>query len=193
MSPDNNIDINTAEIKELKRRVEMSVNREMMTPKDFIFLADYLFEQINESISESTLKRIWGYNSGYKIVRRHTLDVLSRLIGHNGWNAFVKDLKKSKGYDYRIASEKTICTSELKINDVVKLKWNKNSQCSLKYKGKDLFEITETVNSKLRQGETIKSSIFILGEPAFMEMKKKEGEEKQVIVLEEINQINKSK
>jgi hypothetical protein len=42
MSPDNNIDINTAEIKELKRRVEMSVNREMMTPKDFIFLADYL-------------------------------------------------------------------------------------------------------------------------------------------------------
>jgi hypothetical protein len=75
MSPDNNIDINTAEIKELKRRVEMSVNREMMTPKDFIFLADYLFEQINESISESTLKRIWGYNSGYKIVRRHTLDV----------------------------------------------------------------------------------------------------------------------
>ena len=193
MSPDNNIDINTAEIKELKRRVEMSVNREMMTPKDFIFLADYLFEQINESISESTLKRIWGYNSGYKIVRRHTLDVLSRLIGHNGWNAFVKDLKKLKGNDYRIASEKTICTSELKINDVVNLKWNKNSQCSLKYKGKDLFEITETVNSKLRQGETIKSSIFILGEPAFMEMKKKEGEEKQVIVLEEINQINKSK
>lgn len=60
----------------------------MKSPKDFEVLHQHIFEKIHQSISTSTLKRVWGYMSGYSSVRPHTLDLLARYIDYRDFEDF---------------------------------------------------------------------------------------------------------
>lgn len=60
----------------------------MKTPKDFDFLSEQIFERQHETVSASTLKRIWGYLPG-RTPRQSSLDILSRFAGHTNWEAFL--------------------------------------------------------------------------------------------------------
>ena len=48
-------------LERLREEIESLVGRKMKTPKDFDFLAEQIFEKIHETVSPTTLKRIWGY------------------------------------------------------------------------------------------------------------------------------------
>ncbi|MCR4847913.1 MAG: hypothetical protein K5920_03560, partial [Bacteroidales bacterium] len=52
------------EIAELKKQIEASVKRKMMTPTDFIFLSGAVWDRTHETMSPTTLKRLWGYIDG---------------------------------------------------------------------------------------------------------------------------------
>lgn len=45
----------------LREMIEEAVGRKMKTPKDFDFLADQIFDKLHETVSSTTLKRMWGY------------------------------------------------------------------------------------------------------------------------------------
>lgn len=47
----------------LRDMVEEAIGRKMKTPKDFEFLSEQVFEKLHETVSATTLKRIWGYLS----------------------------------------------------------------------------------------------------------------------------------
>ncbi len=61
-----------------------------MTPKDFDFLAVQVFEKTRQSISVSTLKRIWGYVSSKGAASETTLDLLSKFAGYDSFFQFCK-------------------------------------------------------------------------------------------------------
>lgn len=61
------------EIIKLKQMVEDTIPRKIKTPADFTYLSGVIFERCGETISETTLKRIWGYIEGYDTTRFHTL------------------------------------------------------------------------------------------------------------------------
>ena len=63
--------------------MENSIPRKIKTPTDFTYLSGIIYERCRETISESTLKRIWGYIDGYDTVRFHTLSILARFVGYN--------------------------------------------------------------------------------------------------------------
>ena len=44
----------------LREMIEEAVGRKMKTPKDFDFLADQIFDKLHETVSSTTLKRMWG-------------------------------------------------------------------------------------------------------------------------------------
>ena len=69
------------EITELKKRIETSVKRKMKTPTDFIFLSGAVFERTRETMSPTTLKRLWGYIEGADQTRNSTLEILARFLG----------------------------------------------------------------------------------------------------------------
>ncbi len=77
-------------IKYLCEAVEKAVDREMRTPKDFKFLADCIFEKLHETVSPTTLKRMWGYLSEPVTPRLSTLDILSQFVGYSSWSDFCK-------------------------------------------------------------------------------------------------------
>ena len=74
----------------LRDRIEETVGRKMKTPKDFDFLSEQVFEKLHETVSATTLKRIWGYLSEASIPRISTLDILSQYVGYTDWASFME-------------------------------------------------------------------------------------------------------
>lgn len=74
----------------LLEKIEEQLGRKMMTPKDFDFLAVQVFEKTRQSISVSTLKRVWGYVSSKGSASETTLDLLSNFAGYDSFFQFCK-------------------------------------------------------------------------------------------------------
>ena len=75
-------------IQQLRAAIEAVEGERMKSPRDFETLHQHIFEKIHQSISTSTLKRVWGYMSGYSSVRPHTLDLLARYIDYRDFEHF---------------------------------------------------------------------------------------------------------
>lgn len=79
----------------LLEKIEEQLGRKMMTPKDFDFLAMQVFEKTRQSISVSTLKRIWGYVSSKGAASETTLDLLSKFVGYDSFFQFCQQTIES--------------------------------------------------------------------------------------------------
>jgi hypothetical protein len=84
MIQDQNID-------RLKAAIEASVDRKMRTPKDFDYLSEQIFKSVHQTISPTTLKRLWGYLSETTVQRPSTLNILSQFVGYDSWDAFCQN------------------------------------------------------------------------------------------------------
>jgi len=82
------VEDNINNIDRLKDTIEKKVGCRMRTPKDFDFLAEQIFETLHETVSPTTLKRLWGYLSEARSPRQSTLNILSQFVGYNDWEAF---------------------------------------------------------------------------------------------------------
>lgn len=160
--------IGCPEILELRHRIEISVNRTIQTPADFDFLRGIIWERTHEQISASTLKRLWGYIDGVDSARNSTLNVLSKTLGYKDWIDFVNFLKQENPNNSNIVLANSIASKNLNINDEIKIAWQPNRVCLLKYLGNDYFKIIDSQNSKLKIGDTFRCSLFILGEPVYI-------------------------
>ena len=69
------------ELNALLSEVERKYGRRIATSTDFEALSVVIEHEINEMISASTLKRLWGYVSSNPSPRVSTLDILSRYVG----------------------------------------------------------------------------------------------------------------
>lgn len=86
----NDVKTQDAAVTLLLEKIEEQLGRKMMTPKDFDFLAVQVFEKTRQSISVSTLKRIWGYVSSKGAASETTLDILSKFAGYDSFFQFCK-------------------------------------------------------------------------------------------------------
>ena len=87
------------EISELKKRIETDLKHKMRTPNDFIFLVGAVWERTRQTISPTTLKRLWGYIDGADETRSSTLEILSRFLGYDNWDDFVKEIGQESNSD----------------------------------------------------------------------------------------------
>lgn len=159
---------NRPEITELRCRIESFVGRKMKTPADFDFLVDMIWERLHENISSTTLKRLWFYVDGAFNTRNSTLDLLSRFIGFRGWDDFLNELNC-----IGIQSE-NICTRYIQSQllyegDVIEVGWRPNRYCLFRYLGNQRFVVEKALNCNLNTGDIFKCSLFVFGEPLFMD------------------------
>ena len=78
----------TLRIQQLRDAIEQNTGKPPATPKEFDVLAADIYEQLHESVSASTLKRIWGYVGADSTPRNATLNVLAKFVGYNDWHDF---------------------------------------------------------------------------------------------------------
>lgn len=162
------MEIDRPEIYELRLRIEASIKRKIETPADFDFLRGIIWERTHEQISTSTLKRLWGYVDGVDNARNSTLNVLSKALGYENWDAFILKLKSENVDNSDLVMSESMSSGDLKIGDMLMIAWQPNRVCRLKYLGDNQFEVMESQNSKLKVGDTFRCGLFILGEPVYI-------------------------
>ena len=154
------------EISELKKRIENQLKRKVKTPNDFIFLSGAIWERTHQTMSPTTLKRLWGYIDGADETRNSTLEILSQFLGFDNWDNFLESIAKSNDSDPVMAPH--IKAEDLKAGDKVFVSWKPDRRCTFRYLGNWQFIVEKAENSKLKEGNTFYASLFILGEPLYL-------------------------
>lgn len=149
----------------LKNDVERKVGRAIKSPVDFDFLSRYIQSEINETLSTSTLQRLWNYVSTRSLPRLSTLSLLSRFLGYSCWDSYVADLLRNKATESEYITAKLIRTNDLRCGDVLRVGWNPARECKMRYLGDFYFEVVSSVNSKLNSGDRFMAMSFSLGNP----------------------------
>ena len=93
------MDVHDQDIDRLKAAIEMAVDRKMHTPKDFEFLSEKIFEKVHQTVSPTTLKRLWGYLSETSAPRISTLNILAQFVGFDTWADFCQNETTAENQD----------------------------------------------------------------------------------------------
>lgn len=157
------------EISVLRDQVEKSFGSSLLVHSNFEVLADDIFRRTKQHISVTTLERLWNYSTrGYDTVSRHTLDVLCAYLGVSDWENFKKSLKEQGERESDLFDEERVLTSDLQPDDRLRIGWQPDRLCVVRYLGDNRFIAEETHNSKLSEGDTFSCLQFQLHSPLYL-------------------------
>ena len=185
------------EIEELKSQVEQKYGRTLSTTTDFEEFSLVLDNTLPQSISASTLKRIWGYVNDRHKTRKYTLDILAQYIGFGNFDKFVSWLKTSTKYNSSFFNASQLTSSELHPGELIEIGWSPNRLVTLEYLGDSTFEVKVSRNSKLAIGDRFVTGCFIMHQPLYLPYITRNGENTMPFVagrnggLNIIRQLNK--
>ena len=158
-----NIPVDIPQITIIKEMIEKSIDFPLNTHGDFMRLSARIEFALREHMSESTLERLWGYSTRrYNTVSVRTLNVLCRFIQFRSWEEFCEDLSKNS-YDSELFNGESIYTSDLEVGARIKIGWNPDRICTVRYLGNNRFVAEETLNSTMQPGDTFSCLQFQKG------------------------------
>ena len=155
------------EIAALRQMIEQSIGRSVTTPADFVFLREIIAVRCQDTLSDSTLKRIWGYVKGYGSTNATTLSLLARCVGFQDWQDFLQHYTTC-GVTSHYVLNTTLYANDIAKNASVSVTWQPDRRCRFLHLGKGLFRVTDSVNSKLQIGDTFHCGCFIVGQPLYL-------------------------
>jgi hypothetical protein len=155
------------ELQSLREAVEARFKIPVKTTAGFERLSAAIEFTIGESLGASTLKRLWGYIPSRTTPRLTTLDILSRYAGHKDFKAFCASIHAEDSSDF-LGDRNYITAAELSPGDRIRIGWPPNRLVTLSYLGDDRFEVLESLNARLRQGDRIEVSCLLKGWPLFV-------------------------
>lgn len=155
-------------IRALTRSIETSLGRPIMTTGDFTFLRECIFARLHIYLSESTLKRVWGYLPRGE-TRPHTLSVLASFIGYSSWDEFLGQLSRACENTSSYILGRHLCVNQnLTPGMRLMLIWKPDRKCIITYLGNNTFKVLESENTRLKPGDTFVCGFFIEGEPLYL-------------------------
>ena len=164
------IQANIPQIAALRREVEGRFGTPLHTHTDFVSLTEAIEDTLHEHISPTTLERVWGYSTRhYDTVSRRTLDVLARYAERESWETFCTYLKQSAGSESDFFTEGILPVSSLSIGTRLRLGWQPDRVCEVRYLGDYRFVVESVTNGSLRMGDSFSCLQFQLGKLLYMD------------------------
>jgi len=157
-----NMEMMQEQLAALRQAVEDRYGQAINSPTDFAGLCDQLALVQGEQISVSTLKRVWGYVTGYATIRMSTLNILSRYAGCRDWRDFCDTLANPDVSSFPTGD--VVALSTLKVGDNVEVKWSPGRRIVAQYLGQGRMRVIESQRSKLTVGTTFSCNGFVNGE-----------------------------
>ena len=158
-----NIKADTPQIAALKEHIENTIEFPLNTHGDFLRLSAGIEFKLREHMSESTLERLWGYSTrGYETVSVRTLNVLCRFIGYRSWEEYCICLNSGSN-DSELFTGITIDTESLAIGTRIRIGWQPDRLCIIRYLGDNRFIAEKTENSTMQKGDTFSCLQFQKG------------------------------
>ena len=171
------IQANIPEIAALRREVESRFGDSLHTHADFVSLTEAIEVTLHEHLSPTTLERVWGYSTRhYDTVSRRTLDVLARYAERESWDSYCDYLRREAGTESDFFTEGILDVSSLTVGTRLRLGWQPDRVCEVRYLGDYRFIVESVTNGSLRAGDTFSCLQFQRGKPLYMDCFEREGE-----------------
>lgn len=168
----------------LRTLVEEAADHRVSTSTDFAFLSGCIQGRLKQTVSVSTLERIWGYVEGYQSVRESTLSILAQFVGYPDWKTFVADYCEvpSAQSSHRVTAP-TLRAADVPAGASIAISWNPGRRCVLLHRGSGAWEVTESIKSKLAVGDTFRCQRFTLSQPLYLDDYRHADEEPGLYVV----------
>ena len=148
----------------LRCAVERRFAKRLSTTADFTALS----EEMEEMVSPSTIKRLWGYVGMHVIPRTSTLDELAKYAGYDSYRAFCDSLRESDFRSSEFFQADRIDSAQLIPGDKVSIGWQPDRFVTMEYIGDNHFKIIEADNSKLQPGDIFEAITIMKGIPLYI-------------------------
>lgn len=156
-------------VKLLTGDVDERAGRSMLSPKDFEYLHGIIASELNENVSVSTLKRLWGYSKYLSSPSVSILSTLSRLVGYRDWEDYKANRESSdKKPSSQVLSDKISVATDLEVGDRIRLTWSPQRVCDVLYHGDGDFEVLASQNTGIKAGDWFCCSLIVSGEPLWL-------------------------
>lgn len=156
-------------IKRLCKDIEIALNKKIETPKDFELLKERIYAQQNIYVSRTTLMRVWGYINENVTPRVKTLNILAKFLGYHDLNDYHQNAMLPKNQQSNPVMNRRLSTTSLNRGECLRLTWQPERVCDIKYLGNITFEVVESKNTRLSIGDTFQCSLIIEGEPLYLD------------------------
>ena len=113
--------MNSADIKQLCKDVEEHAGLHLESKRDYIKLAELISQALNESMSYSTLMRLWGYRISFSHPSAYTLSVLARYCGYDSFTAYCNELHNRGCESAFTLSPLSVLSNSLKVGTLLRL------------------------------------------------------------------------
>lgn len=154
---------------QLCQAIETAIGHKIQTPKDFDGLREQVYRRLRMLISSTTLKRVWGYLPGDTEPGQRTLDTLARFIGFEDYNQFCLQSSRTDIISSSpVISRHINVRDDLTENDMLRLTWQPNRVCDIRYLGNLQFRVVYSENTRLKKGDYFQCSLIIEGEPLYL-------------------------
>ena len=148
--------------------VEKTINLKMRTPKDFDYLREQIYQKLSVLISQTTLKRIWGYITEDSTPRDSSLTVLAQFAGFPDYETFCAEITDDDPPSAPILGER-LPVEELSVGDRIILRWDPLRVCVIEFLGQSAFRVISSEKTRLQPDDTFSCSTIIEGEPMYLD------------------------
>jgi hypothetical protein len=150
----------------IRKQIEAKFGQPIRYSKDCNNLASQISASCKCRVSASTLKRLLGFVKGLKEPRSFTLDVIAEYLDCNSWDELLEKSYNRKPIEKPVIEK--LSHSQIRKGEQIQIGYAPNRLLTLKYLGKEYFEVVESTDNKLIAGERIRASTFILSHPLFI-------------------------
>lgn len=138
------------------------------TPADFNELSFEIKNKTGHPLSQSSLKRIWGYVNYSCFPSPNTLNILSRFNDFDDWEDFLKRYDGSLPTETSEYLNGSVVEAEnLYEGDVLKIEWEDDKRLKIMYISDHRFKILDSNNIKLQPGDLFTMHSACVGLPFF--------------------------
>ncbi|HPF01150.1 MAG TPA: hypothetical protein PKY63_10820 [Bacteroidales bacterium] len=138
----------------IKKEVEDTFGKEIRYPADCEALSAHISDKTGQSISITTLKRMFGFVNGTHEPRLYTLDVLAQYLGYPNWDVYYEKFIHIENSEFFTAEQIEI--DALKPDAVIEIIYDPDRIIRLVYQGNFRFNVEHSTNSKLLRGDQLK-------------------------------------
>ena len=159
----------------LKALIEITNEKlgfEPTTPSEYDKLIWQIQKTTGDTLSLSSIKRLWGYVKHEGRFSTSTLNILARFNGIKDWESFKKSIETevpvTNDDESGFHSDSMIDTGKYKPGERLSLRWSNGKGCEMECVDHMRFRVVKAMNIKLREGDMVTLHTLCIGHPVYV-------------------------